>query len=124
VTGEWDEGALKRIVTNLAENAIKFTPTGGAVEVRVRDDGADAVLEVADTGVGIDAEFLPDIFNAFEQEEGGIDREHEGSGLGLAITKRLTEALGGTIDVESEKGEGTCFTVRLPRTHDGSSDPE
>ncbi|HKL88672.1 MAG TPA: ATP-binding protein, partial [Salinibacter sp.] len=121
VTGAWDEGALKRIVTNLAENAIKFTPADGAVEVRVQADGPQAVLEVEDTGVGIHEDFLPDIFNAFEQEEGGIDREHEGSGLGLAITKRLTEALGGTIGVESEKGEGTCFTVRLPRRHEGDS---
>ena len=124
VTGAWDEGALKRIVTNLAENAIKFTPTDGTVEVRVRADGPEAVLEVKDTGVGIEEDFLPDIFNAFEQEEGGIDREHEGSGLGLAITKRLTEALGGTIAVESEKGEGTCFTVRLPRRHEGDSSEE
>lgn len=124
VTGEWDEGALKRIVTNLAENAIKFTPEGGDVMVRVRAEGPDAVLEVEDTGVGIDEAFLPDIFNAFEQEEGGIAREHEGSGLGLAITKRLTEALGGTIAVESEKGVGTCFTVRLPRDPGGASDEE
>jgi PAS domain S-box-containing protein len=117
VTGTWDEAALKRIVTNLTENAIKFTPAGGNVEVRVRTDGPEAVLEVEDTGVGIDEDFRSDIFNAFEQEEGGVGREHEGSGLGLAITKRLTESLGGTIDVESEKGVGTCFTVRLPRRH-------
>jgi PAS domain S-box-containing protein len=124
VTGEWDEGALKRIVTNLTENAIKFTPAGGEVTVRVQADGGHATLEVEDTGIGIDEDFLPDIFNAFEQEDGGINREHEGSGLGLAITKRLTEALGGTIDVESEKGKGTYFTVRLPRRDDGLSDSE
>ncbi len=124
VKGEWDEGALKRIVTNLAENAIKFTPEGGEIEVRVATKGDTAVLAVEDTGVGIDEAFLPDIFNAFEQEDGGIDREHEGSGLGLAITKRLTEALGGTIEVESEKGEGTCFTVRLPRTPSDASGEE
>ncbi len=124
VKGEWDEGALKRITTNLVENAIKFTPEGGAVEVRVDAEETEAVLEVEDTGVGINEEFLPDIFNAFEQEDGGIDREHEGSGLGLAITKRLSEALGGEIDVESEKGKGTCFTVRLPRRHDGNSQEE
>ena len=127
VTGEWDEGALKRIVTNLTENAIKFTPEGGTVHVRVRiadDETDEAVLTVEDTGVGINEDFLPDIFNAFEQEDSGIDREHEGSGLGLAITKRLTEALGGTIEVESEKGKGTCFTVCLPRRHDDPSDSE
>jgi PAS domain S-box-containing protein len=124
VTGEWDEEALKRIVTNLTENAVKFTPAGGTVTVRVRADGPAAVLEVDDTGVGIKEAFLPDMFNAFEQEEGGLNREHEGSGLGLAITKRLTQALGGSIEVETEKGLGTCFTVRLPRTHDGPADTE
>ena len=121
VTGTWDETALKRIVTNLTENAIKFTPAGGKVEVRVRTDGPEAVLEVEDTGVGIGEDFRSDIFNAFEQEEGGVDREHEGSGLGLAITKRLTESLSGTIEVESEKGVGTCFTVRLPRMQEADS---
>jgi len=124
VVGAWDEGALKRIVTNLIENAIKFTPEGGTVEVRVSAEGDKALLAVEDTGVGIDEEFLPDIFNAFEQEDSGIDREHEGSGLGLAITQRLTEALGGMIEVESEKGKGTCFTVRLPRHRDDTPDDE
>ena len=114
---EWhgDEEALRRIVTNLTENAIKFTPEGGVVVVRVRADGSAVRLAVEDTGVGIDDDFLPNIFSAFEQEHGGLDREHEGSGLGLAITQRLVEALEGTIDVESEKGVGTQFTVRLPR---------
>jgi signal transduction histidine kinase len=114
---EWhgDEEALRRIVTNLTENAIKFTPEGGVVVVRVRADASTVRLVVEDTGVGIDDDFLPNIFSAFEQEHGGLDREHEGSGLGLAITQRLVEALEGAIDVESEKGVGTQFTVRLPR---------
>ena len=124
VTGALDEGALQRILTNLVENAIKFTPPDGTVTVRVRATAKTARLEVDDTGIGIDEDFLPDLFNAFEQENGGIDRTHEGSGLGLAITKRLTEALGGTIEVNSEKGEGTRFTVRLPRNSDDGAENE
>lgn len=66
-----------------------------------------------DTGVGIEADFLPDLFEAFAR---GLDQSKEGKGLGLAITKRLTDGMGGTIDVESETGVGTRFTIRLPRT--------
>lgn len=116
VEGRWSEGALNRIVGNLLENAIKFTPSGGRVTVRVRTASDAACLEVEDTGVGISDEFMTDIFEAFRQESTGVDREYEGSGLGLSIVQRLVEALDGTIAVESEKGEGTCFTVRLPMT--------
>jgi len=115
VEGQWNEGALNRIVGNLMENAIKFTPAEGRVEVRVREAPETAVLEVEDTGVGIDEAFQNQIFEAFRQESSGVRREYEGSGLGLSIVQRLVEALGGSIDVESEKGVGTCFTVRLPR---------
>jgi len=113
-----DEQALRRIVTNLTENAIKFTPSGGVVVVRGRADASAVTVGVEDTGVGIDEAFLPNLFNAFEQEHGGLDREHEGSGLGLAITKRLVEALEGRIEVESEKGVGTRFRVELPQSGD------
>ncbi|PSQ89111.1 MAG: hypothetical protein BRD30_06005 [Bacteroidetes bacterium QH_2_63_10] len=115
VEGQWNEGALNRIVGNLMENAIKFTPAEGRVEVRVREAPETAVLEVEDTGVGIDEAFQNQIFEAFRQESSGVRREYEGSGLGLSIVQRLVEALGGSIDVESEKEVGTCFTVRLPR---------
>lgn len=115
VTGRWNEGALRRIVENLLENAIKFTPSGGQVELRVRREGEIGVLEVEDTGIGISDEALPDIFDPFKQESEGLDREYEGSGLGLSNVRELTELLGGAITVDSEKGVGTCFTVRLPR---------
>ncbi len=114
VEGRWNEGALNRILENLVENAIKFTPEGGTVDVRVWGEGSTAILEVRDTGVGISEDSLPMMFEAFKQESEGKGREYEGSGLGLSIVKRLTEALGGTVEVESEKGEGSCFTVRLP----------
>ncbi|PEN14261.1 hypothetical protein CRI94_04275 [Longibacter salinarum] len=119
VRGRLDSNAVDRILTNLISNAIKFTPGGGAVRVQVsRDEGAAtqpvARITVADTGVGIDASFVPHLFEAFRQESDGVGRTHEGAGLGLAITKRLTEMMNGTVHVDSEKGEGTRFTVTLP----------
>jgi len=114
VEGWWNEGALRRIVENLLENAIKFTPDDGHIDLRVYEDDGMAVLEVEDTGIGIGAEALPDIFDAFKQESEGLTREYEGSGLGLSNVKELTELLGGTIEVDSEKDEGSRFTVRLP----------
>ncbi len=111
-----DETAVRRIVRNLVENAIKFTPEGGKVQVRVEpEDEETVVLAVEDTGVGIAEEAREDIFDAFKQESEGLGREYEGSGLGLSIVDRLTTMLGGTIEVESEKGTGTRFAVRLPR---------
>ncbi|MCS3648226.1 PAS domain-containing sensor histidine kinase [Salinibacter ruber] len=111
-----DETAVRRIVRNLVENAIKFTPEGGEVQVRVEpEDEETALLAVEDTGVGIAEEAREDIFDAFKQESEGLGREYEGSGLGLSIVDRLTTMVGGTIEVESEKGAGTRFAVRLPR---------
>jgi signal transduction histidine kinase len=97
---------------NLVSNAIKFTDEGGTVTLRARADEETVTLEVEDEGVGIDEDFLPDLFEAFAR---GPGQTQDGSGLGLAITHRLTDVMGGTIDVESEKGVGTRFTVRLPR---------
>lgn len=114
--GAWHEGALNRIVENLVENAIKFTPEGGSVEVRAWEEDGEAVLEVEDSGIGVSRDALPEIFQAFKQESEGLNREYEGSGLGLSIAYRLIETLGGEIEVETEKGEGTCFMVRLPKT--------
>jgi len=122
--GVSNEETVRRILENLLENAIKFTPEGGTVEVRARSDGETAVLEVEDTGVGISEEALPQIFAAFKQESEGLDREYEGSGLGLSIVQELTEALGGTLEVETEKGEGSRFIVRLPRTLERDSNSE
>jgi PAS domain S-box-containing protein len=117
VDGHWSEGALNRIVGNLVENAIKFTPADGQVEVRVREEAAEAVLEVEDTGIGIGEAFQDRMFEAFRQESSGVRREYEGSGLGLSIVHRLVDVLGGRIEVESEKNVGTCFTVWLPQEY-------
>jgi len=81
--------------------------------IRAHGDGSEVVLEVEDTGIGIEEAFLPNLFEAFSRGPG--PSKTEGSGLGLAITKHLTDVMGGRIDVDSEKGVGTTFTVRLPR---------
>jgi PAS domain S-box-containing protein len=109
-----DSGCLNRILNNLVGNAIKFTQTGG-VTVHVQADGSDVRIRVADTGVGIDATFLPHLFEEFKQESTGVGRSHEGSGLGLTITRRLVELMRGTLGVESAKGEGSTFTVTFRR---------
>jgi PAS domain S-box-containing protein len=111
---ESDASALGRVVSNLVSNAVKFTEEGG-VSVAVRAGAAGAEVRVADTGVGIAPSFLPRLFEAFYQESEGDERSHEGNGLGLVITQRLVERMGGTIEVASEKGVGSAFTVRLPR---------
>ncbi|MFB6278433.1 MAG: PAS domain S-box protein [Salinibacter sp.] len=116
VEGHWNEEALNRIVENLLENAIKFTPEGGRVDLRVALENRTAVLEVEDTGIGMEPDEVDEFFEAFKQESEGLDRDFEGSGLGLSIVKRLTEELGGTVEVETQKGRGTCFAVRLPMT--------
>ena len=111
-----DPTAFQRVLTNLLSNAIKFTPSGGRVTIGLHEKDESVTLTVADTGVGIDDDFLPHMFDAFRQESSGNAREFEGSGLGLAITARLVDLMGGSIDVESTKGEGTTFTVQWPRT--------
>jgi signal transduction histidine kinase len=111
-----DRGALRRVLHNLLSNAVKFTEAGGAVTVRTRREEESAVIEVDDTGVGIDPDRLPELFEPFKQASDGPQRSHEGSGLGLAVTKRLVDRMGGAIDVDTATGEGTCFAVSLPRT--------
>ena len=117
ITAHASRGAVTRIVTNLLDNAVKFTPEGGRVALRVyqsRNASSEAVIEIEDTGIGIDEEFLPVLFDSFTQESQGLSREYDGLGLGLAIVHQLVDLLNGTIDVTTEKGTGTCVIVRLP----------
>jgi PAS domain S-box-containing protein len=125
-----DEPALARVLHNLIGNALKFTESGG-VTVAARRVEAEAgpavagpavVVEVRDTGVGIDPAFLPRLFGEFEQESSGAARTHEGVGLGLAISRQLVERMGGTIGVTSEKGAGTTFTLAFPAA--GAAPPD
>ncbi len=109
-----DRRYLEQILFNLIGNAIKFTEEG-SVEIGIRSESDTVQLWVTDTGIGIGQEFLPHLFEEFKQESSGLSRSHEGSGLGLSITARLVEMMEGEIEVESEKGTGTTFTVHLPR---------
>ena len=114
VAATLDEAALHRILNNLLSNAVKFTGEGGRIDVRLDPQPTHLVLEIEDTGIGIDADFVDHLFEAFQQESSGDARAFEGSGLGLTITHRLVNLMGGDIAVATEKGEGTRFTVRLP----------
>ena len=109
-----DPAAIERVVNNLVGNALKFTDHG-RVSVAVYADGDAAVLEVADTGLGIDPEFQPRLFQAFSQASSGIAHGHEGNGLGLAIAQQLVLQMDGWIELASAPGAGTTFRVRLPR---------
>jgi len=110
-----DRAALHRVLSNLIGNAIKFTPSGGHVMCTVDADSDSVSIAIEDTGIGIDAAFLPRMYRPFEQESSGLGRTFEGSGLGLTITAQLVDLLKGSMDVESEKGTGTRVTVTLPR---------
>jgi cell cycle sensor histidine kinase DivJ len=109
-----DKRAVNQILLNLLSNAIKFTDRGGRVSVSARCEGAWVVLEVEDTGVGIDADDLPRVGDPFFQARASYDRHHEGTGLGLSIVKGLVKLHGGDFDIRSRPGKGTRVIVRLP----------
>jgi PAS domain S-box-containing protein len=110
-----DPDRLHQIMWNLLSNAVKFTGRDGRVQVRVERVRSHIDITVNDTGIGIEREFLPHVFERFRQADGGISRERGGLGLGLAITRHLVELQGGRISVASEgRGMGTTFRVELP----------
>ncbi len=108
-----DPDRLRQVLFNLVGNAIKFTDVG---EVRLRASavGDELRIEVRDTGPGLPEEARERVFEAFRQLDAGSDRRHGGSGLGLAITRRLVDAMGGRVEIDSEEGRGSCFSVVLP----------
>ncbi len=111
---------LAQVLTNLLNNAAKYTPPGGHIWVSARREGAGAVVRVADTGVGIPAEVLPHVFDLFVQEERSLDRSQGGLGIGLTLVKRIVEMHGGTVEARSAgRGGGSEFTVRLPLAAEG-----
>ena len=119
-----DIDRVRQIAWNLVCNAIKFTPPGGRVDVTLRRDQVFAELQVSDTGIGIPAEFLPHLFQRFQQADPSMARERAGLGLGLAIVRHLVELHEGTVEVESGgKDKGTTFTVRLPLTTEPAVGP-
>lgn len=113
-----DSVKLRQVLINILGNAVKFTPEGGRVEFAVEKtggfDGMSALLfRISDTGIGMSKEYIPKIFDTFSQEDSGATNRYGSSGLGMAITKSIVEMMNGGIDVESEKGKGTTFTVRV-----------
>ena len=114
-----DEQRLLQIVWNLISNAVKFTPDGGKIAVKLENDNLHARLTVSDTGKGIEAEFLPVMFERFRQEDASSTRRHGGLGLGLAIVRHLVKLHGGTISVKSAGANlGSTFTLELPLIFD------
>ncbi|MBB4062610.1 PAS domain S-box protein [Salinibacter ruber] len=126
---EANEGGVQIVLRNLLSNAIKYTDEGGVTVRTYREDGDQedgdqedghpqedswAVLEVEDTGIGMDPEVAEGLFEPFRQASEGMSREYEGTGIGLAVTREAVAQMGGSIEVETEKGQGTCMTVRLP----------
>lgn len=110
-----DAARLQQVIWNLLTNAVKFTPAGGTIEIRLEQVNAHAQIQVKDTGKGINPDFLPYVFDYFRQEDGTTTRKFGGLGLGLAIVRHLTELHGGTVWVDSQgEGLGTTFTAQLP----------
>ena len=117
-----DATRLEQVLTNLLDNAVKYTPSGGRVDVSVTSEGTDAILRVRDTGVGIPPDALPRIFEAFVQAERGEKSSEGGLGLGLALVKRLVELHGGSVSASSAGPDhGSEFVVRLPRAAAGAA---
>ena len=109
-----DSDRLRRILEHLVDNAIKYTPDGGRVSVRVRPDGDGAIVSVEDTGPGIAAEHLPRLFERFYRVDTARSRELGGTGLGLSIVRHLAESMGALVSVASAPGRGSTFAVRMP----------
>ena len=117
-----DAGRLQQVVGNLLANAVKFTPEGGRIEVRLARSGSTAHITIVDTGTGINPEFLPFIFERFRQADTTSTRKQKGLGLGLAIARQIVQLHGGTIEASSAgEGRGSTFTVKLPLL--GSTSP-
>lgn len=119
MTPGWVDGdatRLEQITSNLIDNALKYTPPGGTIDIAITDDDDEIVLAVSDTGVGISAELLPHVFDVFVQGSITLDRAQGGLGIGLALVRRLVELHGGTVAAHSAgAGAGSTFTIRLPR---------
>jgi signal transduction histidine kinase len=120
LTPGWVDGdatRLEQIATNLIDNALKYTPAGGRIEITVAAIGTEVVLRVSDSGVGIAPDLLPHVFDVFVQGAISIDRSQGGLGIGLSLVRRLVELHGGTVSASSPgNSSGSTFEIRLPRT--------
>ena len=120
---EVDQDGVQIALDNLISNALKYTRDGGSVWVRVGKESGEVVVEVEDTGIGMKAERVSELFEPFRQESEGLTREYGGTGLGLAVTRQVVHEMEGRIDVTTEKGEGSCFRIYLPAADDTDSTP-
>jgi signal transduction histidine kinase len=109
-----DRDKLEKILLNLLFNAIKFTPSGGRIDLKAEKNANEILLVVADTGIGIAEKSLPFVFDRFWQADNSSRRKYQGVGIGLSLVKELSEMMGGGVSVTSTEGKGTIFTVRLP----------
>src|SRR5205085_10553581 len=110
-----DPDRLQQVFWNLMSNALKFTPPKGTITVRLMSEGNSVRLTIADTGDGIEAEFLPHVFDRFRQADSTSSRKHGGLGIGLTIVKHIVTLHRGSVRVDSRgKGHGATFTVKLP----------
>jgi len=109
-----DQERMRDLIRRLLENAVKFTPGGGSIRVRVTENSDHAVVEVSDTGFGIPPERLDEVFEDFLQLHRKPGEKRQGFGLGLAIARRIARAFGGELEVESTVGKGSTFTARIP----------
>ena len=111
---EGDQAKLKQVVVNLLDNAIKYTPNGGRIDLTITQEAGEAVLDVADDGIGIPPEALPHVFKRFFRVDGSRSRDQGGAGLGLSIVKSICDAHGARVEVRSTPGRGSCFRLRVP----------
>jgi heavy metal sensor kinase len=111
---EGDRSRLKQVIVNLLDNAIKYTPENGRVQVKVSATNGNAVLEIEDSGAGIPSDALPHIFSRFFRADKARSRSLGGAGLGLSIVKAICTAHGGKVEAQSKEGNGSCFRVELP----------
>jgi len=109
---------LRQVLANLLDNAVKYSPDGGAVTVQVRAAGANVELVVTDNGIGIPLDAQKRVFEKFFRADPNLSRGVGGTGLGLYIAKELIDRMNGELTLASAAGEGTAFTVRLPRAED------
>jgi signal transduction histidine kinase len=114
VRGAWDQSRIQRVLNNLVENAVKYSPDGGEVTIRAVRDGDQARVSVQDRGIGIPAGELEVVFSPYQRASNTTGLR--GMGLGLAGARDVLRQLGGDLTVESEEGKGSTFTVRLPLT--------
>ena len=111
---EGDQARLKQVVVNLLDNAIKYTPNGGHIKLKIAQEEGNAVLDVADDGIGIPADALPHVFKRFFRVDGSRSRDQGGAGLGLSIVKSICDAHGARVEVSSTSGQGSRFRIRQP----------